>query len=67
MVAEDALDQPMNGTSPSGAWKGVLDAISSRNAGSANTHASGPDYFGLSVRTKGVLGFIVDGSRIWVC
>ena len=45
----DDPEQVFRANSASGAWKMVLDELSAKNAGSSNTHASGPDLFGLSV------------------
>jgi hypothetical protein len=59
VTAEDAPDRQFRANSPSGAWKLVLEELTAKNAGSANTHASGPDLFGLSVRNKTMICFKV--------
>jgi hypothetical protein len=44
----DTPDTFYTGLSPSGAWRHVLDAVSKANSVQSKSHASGPDYFGLS-------------------
>lgn len=48
VTAEDLPGEVFTANSASGAWKNVLSEISRRGSTGAKTHASGPDFFGLS-------------------
>ncbi|ORX52972.1 hypothetical protein BCR36DRAFT_582374 [Piromyces finnis] len=48
VTAEDLPGTVFRANSASGAWKSVLSELSKRGSTGAKTHASGPDFFGLS-------------------
>jgi len=48
VTAEDLPGVTFRANSPSGAWKNVLTELSKRGSTGSKTHASGPDFFGLS-------------------
>jgi len=48
VTAEDLPGKVFQANSPSGAWKSVLNELSVRGNTGSKTHASGPDFFGLS-------------------
>jgi len=48
VTAEDLPGESFTANSASGAWKSVLTELSKRGSTGAKTHASGPDFFGLS-------------------
>jgi len=48
VTAEDSPGEVFSANSPSGAWKKVLKEISRRSSTGSKTHASGPDFFGIS-------------------
>jgi len=48
VTAEDLPGTVFRANSASGAWKSVLSELSRRGSTGAKTHASGPDFFGLS-------------------
>jgi len=48
VTAEDLPGVVFKASSPSGAWKNVLTELARRGSTGSKTHASGPDFFGLS-------------------
>ncbi|ORX75964.1 hypothetical protein BCR32DRAFT_284679 [Anaeromyces robustus] len=48
VTVEDLPGKVYNASSPSGVWKKVLNELTSKGCTGAKTHASGPDFFGIS-------------------